>query len=113
MQRLQGVESEKVLDNGPLEYLFAGSAIAKILDFLSTHQEWDYSESDIAKYAGVNVRTVQREIPKLANTRLVKHTRTVGRAKMYKLDVTSKAGQFVDRLAHQIAKARIRAKVTS
>jgi hypothetical protein len=44
------MESEKVLDDGPLEYLFAGSTIAKILDFLSTHQEWDYSESDIAKY---------------------------------------------------------------
>jgi hypothetical protein len=98
---------DKVLENGPLEYLFNGAAIAKILDFLTTYQTWDYSESDVAKYSGVNVRTVQREFPKLVSLGLIKHVRTVGKAKMYRLDLESATGQSINKLVFQIAAKRI------
>jgi len=89
----------KVLEGGPLESLFSGNATAKLLDFLVTFQEWDYSESDMANNAGVSVKTVQREIPKLEEYRLVEQTRMVGKAKMYRLDKSWKTGFFLEKLA--------------
>lgn len=89
----------KTLESGPLESLFSGNATAKILDFLVTFQDWDYSETDIANNAGVSVRTVQREISKLERYRLVISTRTVGKAKMYRLDKSWKSGFFLEKLA--------------
>lgn len=101
------VPKEKALESGPLERLFTGNATAKILDFLITFQEWDYSESDIAKNAGISVRTVQREILKLESLRLVKLTRTVGKAKMYKLDKAWKSGFILEKLALALAGTEI------
>ncbi len=97
----------KALESGPLESLFSGNATAKILDFLITFQDWDYSESDIANNAGVSVRTVQREISKLARYRLVTLTRTVGKAKMYKLEKSRKTGFFLEKLALALAGTQI------
>jgi hypothetical protein len=97
----------KALESGPLESLFSGNATAKILDFLVTFQDWDYSESDIANNAGVSVRTVQREIPKLEKYRLVTLTRTVGKAKMYKLEKSRKPGFFLEKLALALAGTQI------
>ena len=100
-------KSEKALESGPLERLFSGNATAKILDFLITFQEWDYSESDIAKNAGVSVRTIQREIPKLESLRLVEYTRTVGKAKMHKLEKRWKTGFYLEKLALALAGTEI------
>lgn len=100
-------KDKKALESGPLESLFSGNATAKILDFLLTFQDWDYSESDIASNAGVSVRTVQREITKLERYKLVVLTRTVGKAKMYKLDKSWKSGFFVEKLALALAGTQI------
>lgn len=97
----------KALERGPLESLFSGNATARILDFLITFQDWDYSESDIANNAGVSVRTVQREISKLERFRLVTKTRTVGKAKMYKLGKSWKSGFFLEKLALALATTEI------
>ena len=97
----------KALESGPLERLFSGNATARILDFLITFQDWDYSESDIAKNAGVSVRTVQREISELEQYRLVVPTRTIGKAKMYKLEKAWKTGFFLEKLALALAGTEI------
>lgn len=102
----------KALEMGPLENLFSGNATAKIMDFLVTFQDWDYSESDIANNAGVSVRTVQREISKLERYRLVTLTRTVGKAKMYKLNRTWKTGFFIEKLAFALAGTEIEKMLT-
>jgi hypothetical protein len=103
--------SDKVLDSGPFERLFSGNAVAKILDFLISSQQFDYSEADIARYSGVSSKTVQREIPKLVGTKLVKQSRTVGNAKMYQLDKdnTNKegTGYLADRLSFALASEEI------
>ncbi len=97
----------KALESGPLESLFSGNATAKILDFLITFQEWDYSETDIANNAGVSVRTVQREMPKLEEYRVVELTRRVGKAKMYRLDKSWKSGFFLEKLALALTGTKI------
>jgi hypothetical protein len=76
----------KALETGPLERLFKGIASAKILDFLIVFRDYDYSKQDIAKNSGVSFRHALREIAKLEKLELIKQTRTVGHAKMYKLN---------------------------
>lgn len=101
-------KQEKVLELGPLETLFSGNATAKIIDFMVSSQEWDYSESDIARNSGVSIRTVQREIPKLLESKLIKQIRPVGNAKMYQLDKSYKTGQQIEKLVLSLAQLNIR-----
>lgn len=97
------LESEKALEVGPLERVFRGSAMAKILDFLTVFKEWDYSKSDIAKNSGVNFRTVLRLLPRLEELDLVKQVRNVGKAKMYKLNMDRKVAKLLYDLTLEIA----------
>jgi DNA-binding transcriptional ArsR family regulator len=101
-------KQEKVLDLGPLEILFSGNATAKIMDFMISSQEWDYSESDIARNSGVSIRTAQREIPKLLESKLIKLSRPIGNAKMYQLDKSHKTGDLIEKLALSLAQINIR-----
>ena len=102
----------KVLESGPLETLFSGNATAKIMDFIISSQEWDYSESDIARNSGVSLRTVQRELPKLLESKLIKLARTVGNAKMYRLDKSYKTGYITEKLALALAQEDIHKMTT-
>ena len=91
---------------GPLESLFYGNASARLLDFFSTRKEFDYSETDVAKHAGVSIRTTLREIPKFEQLGLIKFTRRVGRAKMYRLDPHSEASKSLQQLVYDISTRR-------
>jgi predicted AAA+ superfamily ATPase len=97
-----------IKDSGPLERLFSGNAVAKIMDFLITAKDWDYSQSDIAKNAGVSVRTVQREMSKLLDSKLVKQVRTVGNAKMYRLNKPHMIALSAENFALELAQEQIR-----
>jgi Flp pilus assembly CpaE family ATPase len=97
-------KKEKALEFGPLERFFKGSAMARILDFLTVFKEWDYSKSDIAKNSGVNFRTVLRLLPKLEALGVVKKTRNVGKALMYQIDMNNPIAKAVNELAWQITK---------
>ena len=90
----------KALETGPLERLFNGIASAKILDFLIVFRDYDYSKQDIAKNSGVSFRHALREIEKLE---LIKQTRTVGRAKMYKLNTENPISQLLQKFTLDLA----------
>jgi hypothetical protein len=92
---------------GPLEFLFYGNASARILDFLYTHKEFDYSETDIAKFAGVSIRTTFREIPKFKQLELIENTRRVGRAKMYRVHPKSSISKSLEQLVYDISTKKI------
>ena len=94
--------NEKALEAGPLERLFGNTALAKILDFIVTFQEWDYSKMDIAKNSGVSFRHVLRELPKLEKLEIIKQTRTVGRATMYQYNNKTSTGQAVKNMIFTI-----------
>ena len=76
--------------NRPLEQLFH-SAAARIVDFFVLNEEFDYSESDVAKKTNLSYKTVSREIPQLEKTGIVRVTRKSGRTDMYKLNRDAKA----------------------
>ena len=94
--------NEKALEAGPLERLFGNVALAKILDFFVTFQEWDYSKMDIAKNSGVSFRHVLRELPKLEKLEIIRQTRTVGRATMYQYNNKTPTGQAVKNMIFAI-----------
>jgi len=95
--------NEKALEEGPLERLFTGPAMAKILDFLILFRNYDYSKTDIAKNSGVNFRTVLRLLPILEEKQIVKKTRLVGQAKMYQINIESPLARALHELNQEIA----------
>ena len=62
------------------------SPMLKVLDFLMDNESFDYSKTDIAEGAGLSRGTLFKAWPKLEALALVTATRTVGQAKMYKLN---------------------------
>lgn len=100
------ISKNKAIKNGPLESVFPGST-SKILDFLGTFKTWDYSVSDIAKNSGLSFKTALNEIKNLEEQQVVSKTRTVGKATMYKLNLDSKQGFYIDKLIFEIATKRV------
>jgi len=69
----------------------------KVLDFLVTFQEYDYSMKDIAKNSGIGYTTLKSFWKELVNGKIVKCTRKVGKAKMYKLNKENQqVKKFID-----------------
>lgn len=69
--------------------VFGESPVAKVIDFLIDNQEFDYSLTDIAKGAEVGWSTLHQFWPDLVKLGVVKHTRKIGRAELYKLNLSS------------------------
>lgn len=99
------ISGNKALQSGPLESVFPGST-SKILDFLATFKDWDYSVSDIAKSSGISFKTALHEIKNLEQQGVLSRTRTVGKAIMYKLNLDSKQGFYIDKLIFELATKR-------
>lgn len=68
----------------PLESIFPCAA-ARIVDSLFMMREMDLSESAIAKNTGLSKRTVSHELKRLSKGAVVKLSRKIGRANMYKV----------------------------
>ena len=62
------------------------STMLKALDFLMDNEFFDYSKTDIAEGAGLSRATLFKAWPKLEALELVRSTRVVGQAKMYRLN---------------------------
>jgi len=65
------------------------SPVLRILDFLMDNKAYDYSKTDIAKGAGISRTTLSNTWEHLEKNCLIRETREVGRAKMYKLNLKS------------------------
>ena len=68
---------------------FGDSPILRALDFLVVNEEFDYSMTDIAKLSGVGYATLKLFWQKLEEKNIITNTRTVGKAKMYKINVNN------------------------
>jgi DNA-binding transcriptional regulator YhcF (GntR family) len=87
---------------GPLERLF-GSSMARLIDFFTLYDQWDYSKTDIAENVEVSIRTVTRAVPYLEQHGMIKRTRTVGNAEMYQTNKESPIIQYLSKAAMAIA----------
>lgn len=69
--------------------VFGQSPVAKVIDFLIDNQEFDYSLTDISKCAEVGWSTLHQFWSDLVKLGVVKPTRKIGRAELYKLNLQS------------------------
>ena len=66
--------------------IFGDSPMLKVLDFLIVNEDFDYSMTDIAANSGVGYSTLKLFWRKLEENSIIKQTRIVGKAKMYRLN---------------------------
>lgn len=62
------------------------SPMLKVLDFLMDNEAFDYSKTDIAEGTDLSRSTLFKVWPKLEASGFITATRTVGQAKMYRLN---------------------------
>jgi len=65
---------------------FGNNPTVRVLDLLIAGRGLDYSITDIAEGAEVGWTTIHEILPRLLETGLIKHTRCIGRAKLYQLN---------------------------
>ena len=76
------------------------SSAMRIMQFFIEGRHFDYTLSDLARDAGVSWGTLHAIFPKLVKYGLVRQVRTVGRAKLYKINaenvITARIIQLYD-----------------
>ncbi len=77
------------MDKSSFRLVFGDSPVIKVLDFLLDNREFDYSLSDIARGADVGWSTLHQFWSDFVKIGLVKKTRRIGRAELYKLDASN------------------------
>ncbi|VVB81015.1 Uncharacterised protein [uncultured archaeon] len=60
--------------------------VNRLLDFLLTGRDFDYTLTDLAKKAGISWSTLHRIFPRFVKNKIVVQIRQIGRAKLYKLN---------------------------
>ena len=88
-QKTSYEEQEEIEESLFLKAFGIKSPALRILDFLMDNKAYDYSKTDIAKGAGISRTTLFTAWENLVKNGLVRETREVGRAKMYKLNLKS------------------------
>ena len=66
--------------------VFGNSPVLRVLDFLVVNEDFDYSMTDVAKLSGVGYATLKLFWDTLEQNGVVVNTRSVGKAKMYRLN---------------------------
>lgn len=62
------------------------SPTIKVLDYLLTERDLDFSISDMARNAGIGRTTLYRILDNLIKNRIIVPTRIIGKAKLYRLN---------------------------
>lgn len=75
--------------------VFGDSPIIKVMDFFLDNREFDYSLTDIAKNSDIGWTTLHQFWSVMVRLDIVKSTRKIGRAELYKLNLDN---SFVKRL---------------
>ena len=73
------------MENAFLEFL-GENPNTRLLEFLITGREFDYSLTDLAENAGIGWATLHRILPGFERQGIVVKTREIGRAKLYRLN---------------------------
>jgi DNA-binding transcriptional ArsR family regulator len=91
------------------------SPVIRVLDFLIEGRSLDYCLSDIAENANIGWTTLHRIWDRLQQLKIVKPTREIGRAKLFKLNEGNPAVKrlikFYDALLYQETEKHLSKKV--
>ena len=86
-----------------VEY-FGDTPMVRILNFLVLGKDFDYSMTDIAEGSHVGWTSFTRAWRELEKRKVVIHTRDIGRAKLYKLNMQDPTVQKLAKLHWEIIK---------
>ncbi len=86
-----------------MEY-FGTSPMIKVLDFLIQGEDFDYSMTEIARNSGVGWSAFSVVFKRLLEKNIIKQTRTIGNAKLFKLNTENPAVQKLIKLDEELTK---------
>lgn len=115
---MEKIEVDKLMDESLfIRELGIKSPMLKVLDFLMDNEAFDYSKTDIAEGAEMSRATLFKVWPRLEALDLITATRTVGQAKMYRLNKKSplvkKLMELDDVISEYFAMKHLRSEVRS
>lgn len=84
---------------------FGNTPLVRILDFLIEGKDFDYSMTEIAKNANVGWTSFSRVWKDMEKMNVVKKTRNIGKARLYKLNLEDATVQKLVRMHWEIIKA--------
>ncbi|PIN74672.1 hypothetical protein COV18_07315 [Candidatus Woesearchaeota archaeon CG10_big_fil_rev_8_21_14_0_10_37_12] len=93
-----------MIDKSLFLQVLGNSPLNRVLDFLIVFKDFDYSLTDISENANVAWSTLHLFWNDLERHHLVHQTRTVGKAKMYKLNNTNPVVKQLIKVHYLIAK---------
>ena len=70
-----------------IEYM-GESPLIKVLDYMITNRELDFSITDIADNSKIGRATLYRIWENLVGNKIILHTRVIGKAKLFRLNVS-------------------------
>jgi len=88
--------------------IFGDTPILRVLDYLVVNEDFDYSMTDIAVLSGTGYATLKLFWPTLEKSEIVEHTRNVGKAKMYRLNMENPAVKKFRDFYWEITKQSVR-----
>jgi len=81
-------QEEKIDDAEPesiLISMFGQSPEVRLIDFFLDHPLNDFMQQEIAERTGMNKRTISKKLPSMLVNGVIIMTRTIGKAKLFKL----------------------------
>lgn len=91
--------------------VFGHSPIVKVLDFFLDNREFDYSLTDIAKNSDIGWSTLHGFWKDFVKLGIVAKTRRIGRAELYKLNISSPLVKKLIDLDNDISKKLIQEEI--
>jgi len=86
-----------------LKILFGDNALVKILDFFLENRFWDYTKTDVAREAEVSRVQLYRVWSILEDLEIVKPSRKIGAAILYKANTDSPIFKKLSELSLELA----------
>lgn len=96
------------MEKSSFRMVFGDSPVIKVIDFLLGNREFDYSLTDIARNADVGWVTLHQFWKKLVENGIVKGTRKIGRAELYKLNEESPIVQKLFEIDFAVSKSLVK-----
>jgi len=76
----------------------------RILDHFLLHEDFEYTKSEIAKYAGISRATVYEKLPAMLSNGLLVESKKIGKIILYRLNLENQVVKELRALNFQIAR---------
>ncbi len=82
-------QKSSISDKSLFVEFMGNSPMIKVMDYLITERELDFSITDMAENAGIGRATLYRLWDDLIKNEIILHTRDIGKAKLFKLNTAN------------------------